>query len=571
MKKRLKGLAAILMALALSVTIVLPIAATDVMVYYGTPELQDSTYLDDYNLRSDYNYKDVTVTDSPYNLEELAELPEYFNIKGWNIWGADNLGSGYYDSLYHLETVNTPDGMSDYITTDSNLTATAPDLIIAEPIRNDLRKITKQPTADDPTVAVNYPDDATYQWYTNADSRDQLSFSEFTPNSPYFDGFCCGYYADGLDWGYHFGNELDIAFNVPSDSVVKITLSSDNADFSSLVFDYDDQIEFTYNEADNAWYSEKASSYIAVNPEIHGSDSFTATVEVIKDSVSTFITANNCLSIFDGSYDSALEQWCPYEYTYSLDYMDFYVQDISVGTVIKVTPESDDADFELSFNAWNTYNTSEVDGVYYLEFTSDLHSEDDNIYLNGTAPFTAKIEIASPCLLEETAPTLSEVNPGTEYYCVITWPDGFSLTSNTFSAKDNSSSGLNPFIPFLLLMKRMRYFDGDEMVGYQKVEGGEILEPLTLDDKDGMTLEGWYTDKELTEKFDFTQPIKSGRKLYAKWIEVTDEEVITDDDVITEDDVVAEDDVIAEDDTTAEGGTSTEKAVYRQTHCKTKK
>ena len=120
-------------------------------------------------------------------------------------------------------------------------------------------------------------------------------------------------------------------------------------------------------------------------------------------------------------------------------------------------------------------------------------------------------------------------------------------------------------------MKRMRYFDGDEMVGYQKVEGGEILEPLTLDDKDGMTLEGWYTDKELTEKFDFTQPIKSGRKLYAKWIEVTDEEVITDDDVITEDDVVAEDDVIAEDDTTAEGGTSTEKAVYRQTHCKTKK
>lgn len=122
---------------------------------------------------------------------------------------------------------------------------------------------------------------------------------------------------------------------------------------------------------------------------------------------------------------------------------------------------------------------------------------------------------------------------------------GLTLVTPIF-AEVPKSSNASFFTIFLLLAQRIRYFDGDEMVGWQKVNGGKILTPLTLEDKDGMTLEGWYTDKELTEKFDFSQPIKSGRKLYAKWIESPVEEGVPEETTEAEDTTETEESTVTE-------------------------
>ena len=74
----------------------------------------------------------------------------------------------------------------------------------------------------------------------------------------------------------------------------------------------------------------------------------------------------------------------------------------------------------------------------------------------------------------------------------------------------------------LLLKKNFYYYDGETLVARVAVERGEVNEALALEEKDGMVLEGWYTDAELTEKFDFTQPVECGTILYAKWVEAAE-------------------------------------------------
>lgn len=46
--------------------------------------------------------------------------------------------------------------------------------------------------------------------------------------------------------------------------------------------------------------------------------------------------------------------------------------------------------------------------------------------------------------------------------------------------------------------------------------GNKVTEPETT--RDGYTLEGWYTDYELTVPYDFNTPVTYGLTLYAKWI-----------------------------------------------------
>ena len=51
-----------------------------------------------------------------------------------------------------------------------------------------------------------------------------------------------------------------------------------------------------------------------------------------------------------------------------------------------------------------------------------------------------------------------------------------------------------------------------------KVPYGEtIKEPTST--KEGYTFDGWYTDKELTTKWDFKEVVKADMTLYAKWKE----------------------------------------------------
>ena len=49
------------------------------------------------------------------------------------------------------------------------------------------------------------------------------------------------------------------------------------------------------------------------------------------------------------------------------------------------------------------------------------------------------------------------------------------------------------------------------------VQGNTVTEPTTT--RNHATFDGWYTDKELTTKWDFKEVVKADMTLYAKWKE----------------------------------------------------
>ena len=65
-------------------------------------------------------------------------------------------------------------------------------------------------------------------------------------------------------------------------------------------------------------------------------------------------------------------------------------------------------------------------------------------------------------------------------------------------------------------------FDSNDgsAVAAQKVEYNTPVAEPTAPTKDGYVFAGWYTDKALTQKYDFSKPVIDDMTLYAKWEEV---------------------------------------------------
>ena len=58
---------------------------------------------------------------------------------------------------------------------------------------------------------------------------------------------------------------------------------------------------------------------------------------------------------------------------------------------------------------------------------------------------------------------------------------------------------------------------GSGIASQTVAEGGKVTSPANPT-KDGYTFDGWYTDKELTEKYDFAAAVTKDFTLYAKWV-----------------------------------------------------
>lgn len=56
------------------------------------------------------------------------------------------------------------------------------------------------------------------------------------------------------------------------------------------------------------------------------------------------------------------------------------------------------------------------------------------------------------------------------------------------------------------------------------VKYGAVAEAPDAPEKEGYVFEGWYTDEDLTQEFEFGSPITSNIKLYAKWSETPAED-----------------------------------------------
>ena len=60
--------------------------------------------------------------------------------------------------------------------------------------------------------------------------------------------------------------------------------------------------------------------------------------------------------------------------------------------------------------------------------------------------------------------------------------------------------------------------NGASAIKSQTINKNATISEKEFPQKDGYTFEGWYTDKGLTNKYDFTQKVTSDITLYAKWI-----------------------------------------------------
>ena len=58
--------------------------------------------------------------------------------------------------------------------------------------------------------------------------------------------------------------------------------------------------------------------------------------------------------------------------------------------------------------------------------------------------------------------------------------------------------------------------DGSEVSSQEIEHGGQVTEP-TDPTKDGYLFQGWYTDEDLTDPYDFTTPVTGHLTLYTKW------------------------------------------------------
>ncbi len=61
--------------------------------------------------------------------------------------------------------------------------------------------------------------------------------------------------------------------------------------------------------------------------------------------------------------------------------------------------------------------------------------------------------------------------------------------------------------------------DGGSTIKSQSISKNKTITEPTIPVKDGYTFDGWYTDEELTNKYDFTTKVTKSFTLYAKWIE----------------------------------------------------
>ncbi len=69
--------------------------------------------------------------------------------------------------------------------------------------------------------------------------------------------------------------------------------------------------------------------------------------------------------------------------------------------------------------------------------------------------------------------------------------------------------------------------DGGTKIANESVtRNSKVAEP-TAPTKDGYTFNGWYTDEELTEKYDFNSKVTKSFTLYAKWEKHDDEQPVT--------------------------------------------
>ncbi len=103
-----------------------------------------------------------------------------------------------------------------------------------------------------------------------------------------------------------------------------------------------------------------------------------------------------------------------------------------------------------------------------------------------------------------------------------TWTDTSSTTSSTTTYTPPVTPSYRPQ-PTTTAYTVWFETDGGTEIAAQTVNAGTTAAKPYDPEKEGYLFDGWYSDKELTEEFDFLTPINANTTVYAKWTEPEEE------------------------------------------------
>lgn len=117
--------------------------------------------------------------------------------------------------------------------------------------------------------------------------------------------------------------------------------------------------------------------------------------------------------------------------------------------------------------------------------------------------------------------TVKGISEGTTTVYAVSVDGGYSASSQITVSNKTSSGGGGTSLYTVKFET-----NGGNKVSNKSVRRNNTLAEPTAPIKDGFTFEGWYTDKELTKEYDFSEKVTKGFTLYAKWEDIKKSQII---------------------------------------------
>ena len=137
------------------------------------------------------------------------------------------------------------------------------------------------------------------------------------------------------------------------------------------------------------------------------------------------------------------------------------------------------------------------------------------------ATFTADgTTFAQPQTINRGEKFTKPAEPPKENHTFAGWYNGDEKEKFDFDADTtNAPNVLNLVAKWDINKYTVQFVSDYGSFADKPIEYGGTIKPgeLTIPDVDGYTFGGWYADATYSTKFDFTKPIKSNTKVYAKW------------------------------------------------------
>ena len=200
-------------------------------------------------------------------------------------------------------------------------------------------------------------------------------------------------------------------------------------------------------------------------------------------------------------------------------------------SVITIKNSTDNSDIYINDIENLVNNNSVIDATIFVDNGEGAIFNTLNFETNGGNIITSVV------VPQGTVVDLSDYIPEKQGYSFSGWNSDKELTQIitdvTVDAPTTIYAKWSKIIPYsgggVVVTKCTVKFEtnGGSEIKAIAVEKNDVVNEPVAPTKDGFLFDGWYTDKELTKEYDFTEKVTKNITLYAKWTEVEKESETT--------------------------------------------